>query len=257
MFEQVGESTRAAEGRIELACCYYHQGAFDIAELTLNSALDSLSEDQTELKSIGLIRMAVVERLAGRLHDSLRCLEQAAPLLNRSGDWPKGRLHLEFANTFKDLGLADGDQSYFEQASGHYSQALEHFKHVGNHRYTAIVENNHGLLLSSLKRFDEACGHLDRARRLFEILHDIVRRAQVDETLAQLYLASEKYVQAEHAINLAVDTLENSGEEAFLAEALTTRGIVLCRLGRKQEAKPNFERSQRVAERCGDYEAAG
>ena len=257
IFEQLGEVNRAAEGRIELACCYYHQGAFDIAELTLQSALKSLTENQSELKSIALIRLAVVVRLAGRLHDSLSCLEQATPLLNRSGDWPKGRLHLEIANTFKDIGLADGDESYFEKASNHYHQALDHFKRVGNHRYTAIVENNHGLLLSSLKRFDEACEHLDRARRLFEMLHDIVRRAQVDETLAQLYLASEKYVLAEHAINLAVDTLEKSGEEAFLAEALTTRGIVLCRLGRRQEAKPNFERAQRVAERCGDYDAAG
>jgi len=257
IFEQLGESNRAAEGRIELALCYYHQGAFDISELTLHSALEGLTDDQSELKSIGLIRLAVVVRLAGRLHDSLRCLEQAAPLLNGSGDWPKGRLHLEIANTFKDLGLADSDESYLEQASGHYCQALDHFKRVGNHRYTAIVENNHGLLLSSLKRFDEACGHLDRARRLFEMLQDTVRRAQVDETLAQLYLASEKYVLAENAINLAVDTLEKSGEEAFLAEALTTRGIVLCRLGRKPEAKPNLERAQRVAERCGDYEAAG
>lgn len=89
------------------------------------------------------------------------------------------------------------------------------------------------------------------------MLHDNVRCAQVDETLAQVYLASEQYDLAEPAINLSVEILETSGEDAFLAEALTTRGTVLCRLGRKTEAKPNFERSQRIAERCGDYEAAG
>src|SRR6185369_3941546 len=58
IFEQLGESNRAAEGRIELACCYYHQGAFDIAELTLHAALEGLTDDQSELKSIGLIRLA-------------------------------------------------------------------------------------------------------------------------------------------------------------------------------------------------------
>jgi signal transduction histidine kinase/ActR/RegA family two-component response regulator/predicted negative regulator of RcsB-dependent stress response len=257
IFEQLGQNTRAAEGRIELACCYYHQGAFDLARGTLCCALRALPGNERELRSVGLIRLAVVERLAGRLDEALTLLEEATPLLLESGNWPKGRFHLEFANTLKELGIAENQKSYFERAFGHYRQALSHFKQVGNHRYTAIVENNHGSLLSSLGKFDEACVHLDRARRLFEMLHDHVRRAQVDETLAQVYLASERYDMAERAINLSVDTLETSGEEALLAEALTTRGIVLCRLGKKHEAKPSFERAQRVAERCEDYEAAG
>ena len=247
LFEQLGETKRAAEGRIELACCYYHQGAFDLSRQTVEHALQSLSDDERELRSIGLIRLAIVERLAGHLHPALERLEEATPLLEHSGDWPKGRLHLEVANALKDLGISENRKEYCEEAIKHYREALNHFKRVGNHRYTAIVENNHGYLLSSLGRFDDACVHLDRARRLFEMLHDNVRRAQVDETLAQLYLASQKYDLAQHAISLSIDTLESSGEEAFLAEALIT----------KNEAKPNFERAQRVAERCGDYEAAG
>ena len=257
IFEQIGKREGAAEGRIELACCYYHQGSFDLARSTLHAALGCLPDTERELRSVALIRLAVVERLAGRLHDALTQLEEATPLLLESSSWPKGRLHLEVANTLKDLGLAECREDYCERAFNHYREALAHFKEIKNHRYTAIVENNHGFLLSSLKRFDEACAHLDRARHLFEMLNDNVRRAQVDETLAQLHLACEKFDLAEKAINLSVETLESSGEEAFLAEALTTRGIVLCRLAKKQEAKPNFERAQRVAERCGDTEAAG
>ena len=257
IFEHLNQKSRAAEGRIELACCYYHQGAFDLARATLQCALSDLPPEDCELRSIGLIRLAVVERLAGRLHDALTLLDQATPLLEDLGDWPRGRFHLEFANTLKELGISEGRKSFFESALQHYGQALSHFKQIGNHRYTAIVENNRGFLLLSLKRFDEACRHLDKARRLFEMLNDNVRRAQVDETLAQLYLASDRYGLAEQAINLSVNTLEISGEDAFLAEALTTRGIVLCRLGRKHEAKLIFERAQRVAERCEDYEAAG
>jgi signal transduction histidine kinase/ActR/RegA family two-component response regulator len=62
---------------------------------------------------------------------------------------------------------------------------------------------------------------------------------------------------ANSAINLAVSALETSGEDALLAEALTTQGLVICRLGRRQEAKPILERARRVAERCGDREGAG
>jgi len=59
------------------------------------------------------------------------------------------------------------------------------------------------------------------------------------------------------AVCRAVDTMETTGEEALLAEALTTHGLVLCRLGRRHEAKPILERATRVAERCGDNEGAG
>src|SRR5712692_6234391 len=31
LFEHLGDQTRAAEGRIELGSCYYHQGLFDLA----------------------------------------------------------------------------------------------------------------------------------------------------------------------------------------------------------------------------------
>ena len=131
------------------------------------------------------------------------------------------------------------------------------FEQIGNRRYTAIVENNHGYLLLTLKKLDEAQIHLERSRKLFDEFGDSVRRAQVDETLAQLYIASEQYTLAQSSIRLAVETLETSGEEALLAEALTTHGLVLCKLGRKHEAKPSLERARRVAERCGDDEGAG
>jgi signal transduction histidine kinase/predicted negative regulator of RcsB-dependent stress response/ActR/RegA family two-component response regulator len=257
LFEQLGEKVKAAEGRIELACCYYHQGVLDLARITLQLALENLTDHDRPLRSVALIRLAVVERLAGQLDEALTLLDQATPLLEQADDWHKGRHHLEFANTLKELGIAHNEKLYFDRALSHYRDALAHFQLVHNDRYTAIAENNHGHLLSFLNRFDEACLHLDKARRLFERLNDNVRRAQVDETLAQLYVASNKYESAERSINLCVDTLEGSGEDAFLAEALITRGIVFCRLGRKHEAKPNLERAQRVAERCGDREGAG
>src|SRR6185295_17930651 len=103
-----------------------------------------------------------------------------------------------------------------------YRDAFLHFDGIGNCRYTAIVKNNHGYLLSALRRFDEAKLHLERARKLFEELGDQVRRAQVDETLAQLYLASEQYGEAQRSVSRAVETMETTGEDAMLAEALTT-----------------------------------
>nr|MBA3515486.1 response regulator [Pyrinomonadaceae bacterium] len=241
----------------ELGYCYYRQGLFDLARITLRSSLSDLTESDTELKEIALIRIASVERHAGRLHDALGLLNEAGTVLDCLNPWTKGRFHLESATTLKNLGIAEGRSGYFERALGHYREALSHFEQIGNRRYTAIVENNYGYLLLTLKKLNEARLHLERARKLFDEFGDSVRRAQVDETLAQLYLASEQYTSAQHSVRLAVETLETSGEEALLAEALTTHGLVLCKLGRRHEAKPTLERARRVAERCGDDEGAG
>lgn len=257
LFDQLGQSKWSAEGRIELGYCYYRQGLFDLARSTLRSSLKDLTEQEVELRGIALVRIASVERHASRLHDALSLLNEASRLIESFTPWTKGRYHLEFATTLKNLGIAEGRNAYFDKALGHYREALTHFEGLGNRRYTAIVENNHGYLLSALKRFGEAQFHLEHARRLFEELGDSVRRSQVDETLAQLYLASGQYELAQRCVSRAVETMETSGEEALLAEALTTQGLVLCKLGRRHEAKPILHRAQRVAERCGDHEGAG
>jgi signal transduction histidine kinase/ActR/RegA family two-component response regulator len=257
LFDNLGETARSGEGRAELGYCYYRQGLFDLARTTLRSSLNDLTDRETELKGIVLVRLATLERHASRLHDAVRLLNDAERLTDYLSPWSKGRFHLEFATTLKDLGIADNRSDYFDSALDHYRDAFSHFEGIGNRRYKAIVENNHGYLLSALKRFDEAQLHLERARKLFEELGDQVRRAQVDETLAQLYLASEQYGLAQRAVCRAVETMETTGEEALLAEALTTHGLVLCKLGRRHEAKPILLRARRVAERCGDYEGAG
>ncbi len=257
MFDHLGETARSGEARAELGYCYYRQGLFDLARLEFRSSLNDLTDREIELKGIVLVRLASLERHTSRLHDAVRLLNEADRLAKYLSPWTKGRFHLEFATTLKNLGIAENQTQYFDRALDHYRSAFSHFQEIGNQRYTAIVENNHGYLLSTLKRFDEAQLHLERARKLFEELGDQVRRAQVDETLAQLYLASNKFDLAQRSISRAVETMETTTEQALLAEALTTQGSVLCKLSRRHEAKPILHRARRVAERCGDYEAAG
>ena len=257
LFDLLGESTRAVEARIELGCCYYHQGLFEIAHSTLRLCVESLTNDDSELRAVALIRLAIVERHSGRLHEALRLLQQVSFLESDISRWTKGRYETEMANTLKEFGVAEGEKHYFDRALGHYKEASLQFEQIGNLRYAAAVENNRGYLLLGLQRFTEARTHLERARTLFNGLRDKIGCAQVNDTLAQLYLASGNYELAKHSIKQALEILEGSGEDALLAEALTTYGLILCRLGHRQEAKPNIERARRVAERCGDREGAG
>ena len=257
LLDHTAENLKATEARIELACCYYHQGLFDLAHSTLRRSISSLSEEDYELRAVALFRLAILERHRGRLREALALLDEVSTLENLISPWTKGRFWGEMANTLKDFGVAEECKQDFDRALSYYREASIQFEQLGNLRYVAVVENNRGYLLLSLKRFEKSRSHLERARNLFDELGDTVGCAQVDETLAQLYLASDRHQFAERSIKLAVGTLEGSGEDALLAEALTTQGLILCRLAQRQEAKPILERARRVAERCGNREGAG
>ena len=113
LFEQLGLKTRGAEGRIELAYCYYREGLFDLARSTLQAAILGLPKEETEVRSMGLIRLAVVECDAGRLQDSLELLSEVAEIVEVVGPWVTGRYHLELATTLKDLGVAETRDGVF------------------------------------------------------------------------------------------------------------------------------------------------
>ena len=112
-------------------------------------------------------------------------------------------------------------------------------------------------MLLDLGDYDEAEVHLLRAQRLFGQLEDNIRRAQVDDCLTHLYIATNRFELAESTIDSAIASLEADDEEALLAEALTTKGRLFCKLYRYAEARQILEGAWRIAERCGDKEGAG
>lgn len=257
LWEQLGSRVRAAEGRIELALCYYRQGLFDLGRSTLVNVLTTLSAEDDDLKSLALIRLASLERHAGRLHDALSRLTEAAGIVTLSGPWATGRCNLELASTYKDLSISYEVEDYFSSSKEFYSKALYEFEAVGNHRLAAIVHNNLGYLLLIMEKYSEAESHLLRARKSFDCFNDKIRCAQADDSLARLYLAQQKFEQAELTIMRAVQTMEIGDEDALLAEALTTKGLIYCRSKRHIEAKRALEDAHRLASRCGDNEGAG
>jgi TolB-like protein len=257
LFEQLGFRGRAAEGRIELAFCYYRQGLFDTARTTLVRVLAELSGENSYLHSLALIRLATLERHAGRLNDALARLTEAAAIVELCGPWATGRCHVELASTYKDLAISENVPEYFDKAHHFYLKARYEFEAVGNHRLTAIVENNLGYLMLAMRKLSAAESHLFRAHRTFATFGDRIRCAQVDDSFAQLYFAQERYGEAEKVIERAVQVMERGDEDALLAEALTTQGMIYSRLKRASDAKRILGDAHRLAWRCGNVEGAG
>ena len=70
-------------------------------------------------------------------------------------------------------------------------------------------------------------------------------------------LAQGHVAEAERLVRSAVRVLERGDQQAVLAEALTTQGIALARLGNHPRSKVLLERAIEVAETTGDLEGAG
>jgi tetratricopeptide (TPR) repeat protein len=258
IFEKLQLKEKAAEAEVELAYCYWREGALDEARVLIQKALDRLDDNSGEIKAVALLRKALVESAATRFGDSLRILLESAPLFEASDSHAlKGRFHNELAYNFQSLASAEGFADYTDRAIVEFTAASFHFEQAGHVRYRAHVENNLGLLLHGLGKFGEAHEHLDRAGRLFSGLKDWVYLAQVDETRARVFLAQGRAAEAEKKARAASRAFVKAGEDALLAETLTTHGKALAQLERVDEARSTLERAVAVAERAGSNESGG
>lgn len=258
VFESLGEKDKVAEAYVDLAICYWREGAFDEARVTLREALVLLGDKNSEQKARALLNNSIVDSFSGRFNDALNILNEARPIFEESqSNAAKGRFHFQFGIVLKKLGVAERREDYTDRALVEYTAASYHFEQSGHTRYRARVENNIGSLLFITGRFAEAHEHLDRAHLLFTSLKDSGSAAQVDDTRARVLLAQERNSDAEKIARSAARRLEKGDELALLAEALTTHGVALARLGRYEESRLTLERATDLASQAGDNEGAG
>jgi CheY-like chemotaxis protein/tetratricopeptide (TPR) repeat protein len=258
IFEAVGQSEESAEAHTDLAICYWREGSFDEARINLKRALRQLKDGDSDLRAVVLIWSGLVEGDAGRLNEALHVYNEVAPLIEQIQDHAiKGTFHSQFGLVFRRLATPENREHYLDRALIEYAAASFHFEQAGNERYLARVENNLGFLFFTIRRYPDAHQHLDRARRLFLELKDVGTVAQVDETRARTLLAEGRIAEAERVIRSAVKVLERGGQQALLAESLTTYGTVMARLGNYARSRAMLEEAIGVAEMAGDLEGAG
>ena len=258
IFELLQETEKVAEAQTDLAVCYWREGAVDEARVILRAVVDRLSETESEVRALALLRSAIIERSAGRFNEALRIHTEAARSFEKIDSHAlKGKFHVGLARTLRALGTVEHREDYIDRALIEYAAASYHFEQTGHVRYRAHVENNLGFLLSTVGRFAEAHEHVGRARRIFAGLKDAGSVAQVDDTRARVLLAEGKRAEAERSARAAVRALEKGDGQALLAEALTTHGVALARTGQYARARRALERALVVAGRVGDREGAG
>src|SRR4030095_3465310 len=258
IYAALGLDEKVAEARVDLAICYWREGALDEARVTLRHVLDSLGQMQSEQRLRALLNSAIVEKVATRDREALRIYREAAPLFDASSNHAlKGKFHNSHAILLKGLGLSEKREEYIDQALVEFAAASYHFEKAGHQRFQAVVENNVGFLFGSINRFSEGQAHLNRARRLMLSLGDHGAAALFDDARAQVFMLEGRNQDAEKVARGAVQALRLGGEQTHLAEALTTHAKALARLNQHQSARTSFDQALEIAQNAGDPDRGG
>src|ERR1700752_1149333 len=258
IFQGLGNTEKFAEARVDLAICYWREGALDEARVTLQLVLDDLGEIESEQKLRALLNSAIVEKAATRDHEALRIYRDSSPKFELSTNHIlKGKFHNAHATLLRSLGSSEKREDYIDLALVEYSAASFHFEQVGFYGFQATVENNVGFLFATIGRFDEASQHVNNARALFLKLSDHGSVAYADDTLAQVYLMQGRREDAERVARRAVQVLKRGGEQTVLAEALTTHGRALARLNQIDVARTALDQAVEIAHNAGNPDRGG
>lgn len=258
VFAALGIPEKEAEARVDLAICYWREGALDEARVTLRHVLDTLAEQDSEQRLRALLNIAIVEKDSMRDRESLKIYHHAAPHFDLSSNHAlKGKFHNSYATVLKSVGLSENREEYIDSALVEFAAASFHFEQAGHHRFQARVENNVGFLFASIGRFREAQDHLDCARNLFYKLGDHGAVAYADDSRAQAFLLEGRPDEAERVARAAVRALKDGGEQMMLAEALTTHGIALARLSKFEMAQRTLDQAVQIAHNAGNPDHGG
>ncbi|HEX7773848.1 MAG TPA: helix-turn-helix domain-containing protein [Pyrinomonadaceae bacterium] len=256
-WESQGDTWKVAAAKAELAMCYWREGALDNARAMFTEALKRLTaEGNTQANA--LLGLAEVERASSRYNDAMVILTNNARLFQKiTNHTTKGHYHNQRAMVLRSLATAEKRSDYFEQAIKEYQRADHQFEIARNRLYRGYVKNNVGFLLLKLGRFKLAQGYLTEARRLAVNAKDRILVAQFDDSLAKLYITTNKLKEAEAAARRSINALDKSGHQNTLAESLITYGIILARLRNTDQAQFNFQRAIELAHNAGALSTAG
>ena len=257
LFEAETDAKKVAQVRTEIAYCYWRAGSLDEARIWFTEALQKLIIEGNA-RAYALLGLSVVEWSLSRYDESMKILTDNAKLFHKiTSHSLKGFYHNQLAMVLRNVAPSHKREAYYRRALREYEAAEVEFKLARNTLFRADVNNNRGFLLFKLSRFRQAHQYLQEARRLALIVRNKVVVAQIDDTRAQVFLAEQRYAEAESVARAAVVSLRKSGHQGLLIDTLITHGIALARLGKNEKAEFNFRESIELAHQMGILSKAG
>jgi tetratricopeptide (TPR) repeat protein len=111
-YELVGDQRMIAVAHVELAFCYWREGAINEARIMLSEALKKLTTEG-DTRARALLKLTTVECSAGRFKEALKILNDNASLFqNLKNHTTKGSYHTELAIILRNLAIASNQNEY-------------------------------------------------------------------------------------------------------------------------------------------------
>jgi tetratricopeptide (TPR) repeat protein len=259
LYQTLGDPTKVAAARAEIAYCYFREGALGEARIMLTEALQQLPM-LGETRARALLKLVTVEWSASRYDVALELLTDNSSLFKKITDHTiRGNYHNELGVVLRRLAESDAFKrtKLLQQALKEFKVADHHFHAAKNKVFGACVKNNVGLTLYNLRRFKDAHRYLEQARRLSVSAKNKFQSAVIDESRAQALIAEGKLREAEALTRHAVHVLDKTDHQGFLADALITHGTALARLGKSEQAQFTLQRAFNTAHDVGALNKAG
>lgn len=124
LYESLGDVTKIATARAELAYCYWREGALDDARVMFTQAIQRLTlEGNTRAKAI--LRLSIVEWSASRFSDAFKLLTDNAALFKKiTNHAVKGAYHNQLALAFRHLATTETGMTTFKKQSANTSKPI-------------------------------------------------------------------------------------------------------------------------------------
>lgn len=235
------QSAKLWLGVAYLRCGENHEAIALASTLLAESPNMEVVFGATMTKAIGEMQLGNVAQCLTTLDDIKSLVDTVPPLV-------QGKYYLNRGMALRGLDRLD-------EALAAYELAGEMFQQAGSARYEAAVSNNAARVYSERGEFVKAHVAADRAASLLHKLQDRAHEAKAWDEIARIYLREGNLRLAARASQKAVDLLSGSDHEGWLAEALTTHGVVAARRG-VVEALQALQRAAEISERVNNAHQA-
>jgi tetratricopeptide (TPR) repeat protein len=249
--ERLGDPARLATAHCALAQFYIDVGKPPAALRAAGPAQQLARDAGDPLLEAEVLRLrAAIARLVGNAEDSLRLVEQALALCDRTATdtaRPAPPILVARATILDQRGAALWYIGRLEAAIESYAEALVIYRALGMGRQEARALNNMGMVFSALGEYEEALAHFKSALKLDQALGDRSHIAQKLGNIGQCYSDLGDVDRAESYLGKALKLAEQTGDLAAAAEAAVSLGQARLQRGHARAGLDLFERGLALA----------
>jgi predicted ATPase/class 3 adenylate cyclase len=202
-------------------------------------------------QSKALNNLGVEAYYAARWREATDFYERAAQLSRRAGDVVSEGI----ART--NEGEILGDQGHLDAADAQFRDALRILRAAGSRFSAAVVVANLGRTAARTGRFAEAHELLTEAKREFDAIGSAKYSTETSARQSECFVLAGRYADALPLLDAVIAEVVDEEPTALAAMVQRLSGYALYQARRKDEARPRFDESLRIATDAeAEYELA-